>query len=377
MLKKITFKNWYCFNEEQEINIYDNSEDSFKNINLIFGIPSSGKTAIFQLIKHTISYMKRWISFKDDHILSNETMAQVFNPNINNDCVDEHQNFTEVSLEFDNNTFSYKYDLSFNQHYCLYEKLSYKINDVLDEWILLFDKQLIDYVDISNKIETIYETYVNCEELEVDYQPTFKGVDQRDTVISYISNISKAEHFKVLNKMLDKIIFYEEKDFLNFKDYFLPFEELRKQKESVLELFEKNNVVFNDFDLGSLNKMTGKYTLNFFSYDETTGKSKILNSSKFSKGEIKLLIYLVLYNQLKKENKIVFIDDFSLALSYENFFEILKSLEESVKQENGNFQLFLINNHFYNKVVDYNSQYINVFDVKKDELGNSEVNKKI
>ncbi len=374
MIKSIKFKNSSCFLDEQNIVVYSNEDtEAKKKINLIFGVPGTGKTAIFDLLKTTIYYMRRWIYFGDDlSVLSGERMWDHFNPNICTQFLTSSKNFTEVEIVFDSGEFSYKYEWAFNKHYCLYEKLSYKINGLLDEWIELFDKELIDHDEIDERIETMYEVIVNYEDLEIEYNPSFKGIDKKNSIISYISNISKAEYMKEFTEILKKIEFFEYKDFLGFKNFSFPYDELLNSKKDILDLLKRVKINIDDFKLEYHNKLTGSYSINLISKDSEHEMLKVINSSKLSKGEVKLFLFIVLFNRYRKKDAILFIDDFASNIQLEIFFEIIKAFEkESI---NGtNFQLFALNNHFFNKMKIYNSKYINIFDIQKDEKGNSKI----
>lgn len=377
MIKSIKFKNWSCFLNEQHIEVSRDKNDFYKRTNnFIFGLPSQGKTAIFTLIKTTIFYMRRWLNYGDDSILKSQTMGECFNPNIETQIVPELENLTEIELVFENETYSFKYELAFNKEFCKYEKLSYKINDILDEWIELFDKSLIDYVDINNKIETIYETYVNIEELELDYTPTFKGINQLNSILPYIESITKSEHVIEFAKIIKKIDFYEAKDFQNFRSYLFPFKEILENKEEILALLDEVKLKYDDFDLGDECKMTGNYSINLFRKDSKKQVIKSISSSKLSKGEIKLFLYVALFNKYKSSNdSIIFIDDFSDSIPFEIFFNIIKRLENETDSM-ANSQLFAINNHFFNKLLQYKSDYFNIFDISKDDNGYSKIVRK-
>lgn len=373
MIKSIKFKNYACFLEEQKIDVYSNSEEELKKkINFIFGVPSTGKTTIFELIKLTLFYMRRWLVFNEDDVLSNKTIKAFYNPNINNEVDNENDNLTEVELIFDNGTFSFKYEWAFNQNFCAYERLHYKINDVLDDWIELFNKELIDYVEIDNKIETIFETILNFEELDIDYSPTFKGINQSNSILSYVSSISKTEILKEFNKILDKIEFFSEKEFADLKTYNFPIEEINDNKKYILWVMSKINIHFDDFEIIDENKLVGNFKINFFKIENET--RKVINSQKMSRNEIKLFLFVILFMRYRKKDSILFIDDFSRGIEYDAFFEFIKAFEKE-SLNNTQFQLFAFNNHFFNKTKAHNSKYINVFDVSKDEKGNSTVKK--
>lgn len=374
MIKSIKFRNFACFLNEQTISIYSNKEDeSKKRINFIFGLPGSGKTTIFNLIKVTFLYMKRWLVFNEDDMLTNTTIKDYFNPNINTQEVLDTENSTEIELVFDNGTFSYKYEWSFNKHFCVYERLHYKINDVLDDWIELFNKELIDYVEIGNKIETIYETFLNIEELDIDYTPTFKGINQSNSILSYVGSISKSEILKEFNRMLDKIEFFSEKDFRTLKLYNFPISEVNENKKYILWILSKININFDDFEIIEENKIVGNFSINFFKNNEK-GFVKKINSSKMSESEIKLFLFTILFMRYKSKDCILFIDDFSKGVEFDIFFEFVKAFEKEAVN-NTEFQLFAFNNHFFNKMKAHNSKYINVFDVRKEQDGNSEISK--
>lgn len=374
MIKSINFKNYGCFLEEQSLNIFSSYKyDSKKRINFFFGVPSTGKTSFFELVKTTIYYMRRWYVYNgDNNIIVSRTMEDFYNPNIFTFIKETDNNFTEIEIIFDNDVFTYKYELCFSKNYCKFEKLSYKINDVLDEWIELFDKQLIDYVYINDKIETIFETYVNCDELNIEFTPSFNGINQNNSVLSYIISISNAEIMQDFNKILDKIVFFQASDFLTFKNYNFPSDEIEKNKEYILTTLDKIKIHFDDVKISHQNKIRDNYTIDL--YKKINDQTVYINSSRLSKGEIKLFLFSIMLIRYRKKECIIFIDDFSLGIDFDIYFELLKGFEKEAIN-NTDFQLFTFNNHFFNKTKNYNSRYVNIFDFEKDNNGNCNIKK--
>ena len=370
MIKSIKFRNYACFLENQFIEIC-NENKTIKSINFLFGVPSSGKTSFFKLLKTVFYYMKRWLVYDDvSDIVKNYSMQESYNPNINNQHLLPHKNFIDVEIVFDNDVFSYKYELSFNKYYCKYEKLSYKINGVLDNWCEVFDKELIDYVEINNDIETIYETYVNYEDLEIGYLPSFKGINQKNSIVPYISSISKSNIIKDFIDIINRVDFFDYKDFLELKSFNFPYEELLNNKKNILDILRKVNIDFDDFKIANENKITGNYSV-----DLITKENKKINSKLLSKGEKKLFLYVVIFTRYKLTSKnIVFLDDFSDGIDYGVFFEIIQTFEEESINEVG-FQIFTANNHFFNKLKAYNSKNFNIFDIVKSSNGTSTIMK--
>lgn len=372
MIKSIKFKNWSCFLDEQTINVHSDDKDVLKKkINLIFGFPTSGKTAIYTILKTTIHYMKRWLLYSDDSsLLGSKNMEDIFNPNINTQNVLNSQNSTDVEIEFENETFAYKYELSFNSMFSIRESLSFKVVGVLDQWINLFEKRLIDYEVLNQKVESMYETYINIEDLELEYQPSMKGINQINSIVPFIISVSKSIIMKEFNDILEKIHFFEAKDFLHFKNFLFPCTELEENKKYILHVLSEVKMEFNDWQINELNKLTGLYDLKLFKKENDFVKT--ISSNNLSYGEIKLFLYVVLFTRYIYKESILIIDEFSTGLDFETFLHIIKSLEiEAIN--NRDFQLFAINTNFFNKTKIYNSKHLNIFSLNKKSYGISQI----
>lgn len=369
MIKKIYFKNNSCFLDEQTIDVFDNSK---KQLNLIFGVKSSGKTSIYNLIKYAIYYIKNWFVFDDNITLISKNKNSFYNPNIFLTDEDNLDEFSEIIIEFESDNFKFKYEFGFNKLLCKFEKLSFINKEINSDWIYLINKKLIDYFQINLNIETVYKTEINEEILELGFQPNFKIVSQGNSIITYISSISQNNILKEFTNIVNNIVFFDNNDFLSIKNFFYSKEDVIKNKKDIIHVLNFLSFNFDDFRVESFNRLTETYNLEF-EISEFGQKFKI-NSSKLSNSELKIILYSILFINLRDQKKIVFIDDFNKNIYSKMFITFIDELEKR-SLVNKDFQLFVFLNDFLNEVQKSNFKYLNKFCISKKSFGNSEIMK--
>lgn len=379
MIKSIKVKNFACFLDEQEITFF-NFYDNAKNVNYLFGLPGSGKSSLFELIKLSIFYMKNWIKFSNDEyfysINKDLCLKKIFNANV--DSIEDHfNNFTTVEIIFENKIFEYKYELSFNDLTCNYENFYYRNAANQNDWKTIFTKKLISCDYINNEITSIFETTIEQGELQLDFGLTLKKDDLNNSIFSYIVSFDKSKSIKKINEILDNIIFFSEKDFSNLNNFHFPYDDFIANKEKILQILNSLNFNFSDITVASFNKITGFYELDLYlkntHYESTESKS--ISSSKLSKEELKVLILALLYCKYCDTKKIIFIDEFSTDLSYETFLKIQQKLENFLLEKDIKTQIICFNNSFYNKTKSRETNDFNVFNIVKDSYNHSSIKK--
>ncbi|MDE5767174.1 MAG: hypothetical protein K2H56_01350 [Malacoplasma sp.] len=379
MIKSIKVKNFACFLDEQEINFF-NFFGSAKNVSYLFGLPGTGKTSLFELIKLTIYYMKSWVKFSYDdsfHSINKELcLRKIFNANV--DSIEDHfNNFTNIEIVFANKVFEYKYELSFNNLACNYENFYYQSTIDKTDWKPIFTKRLISCDYINNEIVSIFETKIEQEELQLDFGLSLKRDDLNDSVFSYVVSFDKSKSIRKINEILDNIVFLNEKDFFSLNNFNFPYDDFIANKEKILQTLSHLNFNFSDITVASFNKFTGFYELNLYlkNTNQNSNDPKFISSSKLSKEEIKILILALLYSKHSEEKKVIFIDEFSSELSYETFLKIQQKLENYLSEKESKTQVICFNSSFYNKTKSREANNFNIFNIIRNSHNHSSIKK--
>ncbi|RXY97219.1 ATP-binding protein [Malacoplasma penetrans] len=375
MIKSVKIKNSSSFFKEQKVEFFNSYDDPNKSLNYIFGLSSSGKSSLFNLLKATIYYIRRWITFfKGDMFSIKKTfnLQSYFNPNINSTEIGM-DNESCIEIIFANAEWEYKYELRFCEFACNLEHFSYRNQNSNSEWITIFNKALLSVEEINQQYETIFNYEVNSKELGLDFEVNLAKKELNDSVFMHILSLCKNNNIKPIVNIIENIVFFETKNFHSLNNFLLPYSFFLNNKKEILESLNNMEMEYSDIALNNFNKITGAYELNLFlnTYDNSK-KVRYISSSQLSKGELKLLILSYLYERYKNQNKIIIVDEFSSTIKYSNFLSIQEFLKR-VLTSNNKFQFISWNNEYFEETKQHFDENMNIFNIVKSKNYESEI----